>query len=106
MYTGRSHHSIVNDVQVLVTHAASVATMEREIGNSPRLVRTPDVCDLFHMRDEARLPDLVDRWECYGITAQVVQIPITGGHRATTVIPHHHLAKRRQAVSPAYRPAG
>jgi hypothetical protein len=32
MYAGRSQPSIVIDVQVLVTHAASVATMEREMG--------------------------------------------------------------------------
>jgi hypothetical protein len=79
MATGRSHPSIVIDVQVLVTHAASVATMEREMGNPPRLIRTPDVCYLFHARDEERLPGLVDRWESYGIAAQVVQIPPTGG---------------------------
>jgi hypothetical protein len=60
MAAGRSHPSIVIDVQVLVRHAASVATMEREMGNPPRLIRTPDVCDLFHARDEARLPGLVN----------------------------------------------
>ena len=32
--------SIVIDVQVLVTHAASVATMEREMGHPPRLIRS------------------------------------------------------------------
>jgi hypothetical protein len=79
MYTGRSQPSIVIDVQVLVTHAASVATMEREMGHPLRLIRAPDVCYLFHARDEERLPGLVDRWESYGIAAQVVQIPPTGG---------------------------
>jgi hypothetical protein len=79
MYTGRSHPSIVIDVQVLVTHAASVATMEREMGHPPRLIRTPDVCYLFQARDEARLPGLADRWASYGIAAQVVLIPPTGG---------------------------
>jgi hypothetical protein len=79
MATGRSHPSIVIDVQVLVTHAASVATMEREMGHPPRLIRTPDVCYLFQARDEARLPGLADRWASYGIAAQVVQIPPTGG---------------------------
>jgi hypothetical protein len=79
MATGRSHPSIVIDVQVLGTHAASVAMMEREMGHPPRLIRAPDVCYLFHARDEARLPGLVDRWESYGIAAQVVQIPPTGG---------------------------
>ena len=79
MATGRSQPSIVIDIQVLVTHAASVATMEREMGNPPRLIRTPDVCYLFHARDEERLLGLVDRWESYGIAAQVVQIPPTGG---------------------------
>jgi hypothetical protein len=78
MATGRSQLSIVIDVQVLVTHAASVAMMEREMGNPPRLIRTPDVCYLFHARDEERLPGLVDRWESYGIMAQVVHIPPTG----------------------------
>jgi hypothetical protein len=79
MATGRSQLSIVIDVQVLVTHAASVAIMEREMGHPPRLIRAPDVCYLFHARDEARLPGLVDRWASYGIAAQVVQIPPTGG---------------------------
>jgi hypothetical protein len=79
MYTGRSHPSIVIDVQVLVTDVASVATMEREMGHPPRLIRTPDVCDLFQARDEARLPGLVDRWASYGIAAQVVQIPPPDG---------------------------
>jgi hypothetical protein len=79
MYPGRSQPSIVIEVQVLVTHAASVATMEREMGNPPRLIRAPDVCYLFQARAEERLPGLVDRWESYGIAAQVVQILPTGG---------------------------
>jgi hypothetical protein len=79
MATGRSQPSIVIDVQVLVTHADSVATMEREMGNPPRLIRAPDVCYLFHARDQERLPGFVDRWESYGIVAQVVLIPPTGG---------------------------
>jgi hypothetical protein len=79
MATGRSQPSIVIDVQVLVTHAVSVATMEREMGNPPRLIRSPDVCYLFHARDEERLPGLVDRWASYGIAAQVVQIPPPDG---------------------------
>jgi hypothetical protein len=83
MATGRSHPSIVMDVQVLVTQAASVAVMEREMGHPPRLIRGPDVCYLFQARDEARLPGLVDRWESYGIAAQVVQIPPTGAPPAT-----------------------
>jgi len=62
-------------VQVLVTHADHVATMEREMGHPPRIIRGPDLCDLFQARDEERLPGLVDRWESYGIAAQVVQIP-------------------------------
>ena len=79
MATGRSHPSILIDVQVLVTHAASVAMMEREMGNPPRLIRAPDVCYLFHARDQERLPGFVDRWESYGIVAQVVLIPPHGG---------------------------
>lgn len=79
MRMGRSQPSIVIDVQVLVTHAASVVTMEREMGNPPRLIRAPDVCYLFQARDEERLPGLVDHWESYGIAAQVVLIPPTGG---------------------------
>jgi hypothetical protein len=67
------------DMQVLVTHADGVATMEREMGHPPRIIRGPDVCYLFQARDEERLPGLVDRWELYGIAAQVVQIPPTGG---------------------------
>jgi hypothetical protein len=79
MSPGRSHPSIVMDVQVLVTHANSVTIMEREMGHPPRIIRGPDVCDLFQARDEERLPGLVDRWASYGIAAQVVQIPPTGG---------------------------
>ena len=79
MSPGRAHPSLVMDVQVLGTHAASVAMMEREMGNPPRLIRAPDVCYLFQARDEARLPGLVDRWESSGIAAQVVLIPPTGG---------------------------
>jgi hypothetical protein len=78
MNPGRSQPWIVIDVQVLVLHAASVATMEREMEHPPRLIRAPDVCYLFHARDEARLPGLVERWESYGIAAQVVQIPPRG----------------------------
>jgi hypothetical protein len=90
MATGRWHPSIVLDVQVLVTQADSVAIMAREMGHPPRLIRGPDVCDLFQARDAARLPGLVDRWASSGLIAQVVQIPPTGGRRPVTVIPHHH----------------
>ena len=75
MATGRSHPSLVMDVQVLMTHAASVATMEREMGHPPRIIRGPDLCYLFQARDAARLPGVVDRWASYGIAAQVVMIP-------------------------------
>jgi hypothetical protein len=68
----------VLDVQVLVSHAHSVTSMEREMGHPPRIIRGPDLCDRFQARDEARLPDLVDRWASSGIAAQVVQIPPTG----------------------------
>jgi hypothetical protein len=71
--------SLVMDVQVLVTHASGVTIMERGMGHPPRIIRGPDLCDLFQARDEARLPGLVDRWESYGIAAQVVQIPPQGG---------------------------
>jgi hypothetical protein len=101
MATGRSHPSIVMDVQVLGTHAASVAMMEREMGHPPRLIRAPDVCYLFHARDEARLPGLVDRWESYGIAAQVVLIPPTGGQstrdRPPTPLSCHEQAGRDTA---------
>jgi hypothetical protein len=79
MATGRWHPSLVMDVQVLVTHADRVTLMEREMGHPPRIIRGPDVCYLFQARDEERLPGLVDRWESYGIAAQVVLIPPTGG---------------------------
>jgi peptidoglycan/xylan/chitin deacetylase (PgdA/CDA1 family) len=78
MATGRSHPSLVMDVQVLVTHAASVAAMEREMGHPPRLIRAPDVYYLFQVRDAARLPGVVERWASYGIAAHVVQIPPWG----------------------------
>jgi hypothetical protein len=66
------------DVQVLVTHADRVATMEREMGHPPRIIRAPDVCYLFQARDEERLPGLVDRWAAYGIAAQVILLPPNG----------------------------
>jgi hypothetical protein len=95
MSPGRWHPSIVMDMQVLVTHADGVATMEREMGHPPRIIRGPDVCYLFQARDEERLPGVVDRWELYGIAAQVVQIPPTGGHHPATVLPHHPPATNR-----------
>jgi hypothetical protein len=95
MSPGRWHPSIVMDMQGLVTHADGVATMEREMGHPPRIIRGPDVCYLFQARDEERLPGLVDRWELYGIAAQVVQIPPTGGHHPATVLPHHPPATNR-----------
>ena len=91
---------------MLVTQAASVATMEREMGNPPRLIRTPDGCDLFHARAAERLPGVVDRWASYGIAAQVVQIPPRGGSRPAPVIPHYDPAKHGQAVIPARWPLG
>jgi hypothetical protein len=75
MSPGRWHPGIVLDVQVLVTHADCVATMAREMGHPPRIIRGPDLCYLFQARDEARLPGLVDRWAAYGLAAQVVMIP-------------------------------
>jgi hypothetical protein len=97
MSPGRWQPSIVMDVQVLVTHADSVTIMEREMGHPPRIIRGPDLCYLFQARDEERLPGLVDRWEAYGIAAQVVQIPPRVGHHPVT---------NGQAVPPAHRPPG
>jgi len=79
MHMGRWQPSIVIDVQVLETQAASVALMEREMGHPPRIIRAPDACYLFQSRDEERLPGLVERWESYGIAAQVVLVPPPGG---------------------------
>ena len=104
MATGRSHPSLVMDVQVLLTHAASVASMEREMGHPPRILRGPDVCDLFQARDEERLPGLVDRWASYGIAAQVVHISPWEGHRPGTVLPHADAPTPRLAVIPARWP--
>jgi hypothetical protein len=75
---GQWQPSIVIDGAVLVTHAASVAIMEREMGHPPRIIRAPDVCYLFQARDQERLSGLVDRWESYGIAAQVVLVPPRG----------------------------
>ncbi len=75
MRPGRPQPSLIIDVQVLVTHADSVTTMEREMGHPPRMIRGPDLCYLFQARDAARLPGLVDRWASSGIAAQVVMIP-------------------------------
>jgi hypothetical protein len=84
MHMGRSQPSLVIDVQTLVTHADSVAKMEREMGHPPRIIHASDVCYLFQARDEERLPGLVDRWESYGIAAQVVWISPTWEHNRTT----------------------
>jgi hypothetical protein len=67
------------DMQGLVTPVASVALMAREMGPPPRLIRAPDVCDRFQARHEARRPGVGERWASYGIAAQVVLIPPTGG---------------------------
>jgi hypothetical protein len=40
------------DVQVLITHALGVTMMEREMGHPARLIRTPNVRYLFHVRNE------------------------------------------------------
>jgi hypothetical protein len=97
MRMGRSQLSIVIDVQALVTHADSVASMEREMGNPPRMIRTPDVCYLSQARDEERMQGLGDRWESHGIAAQVVLIPAMEGH---------HPAKGGQAVTPEHLKLG
>jgi hypothetical protein len=97
MRMGRSQLSIVIDMQALVTHADNVASMEREMGNPPWIIRTPDVCYLFQARDEERLQGLVDRWESYGIAAQVVLIPAMEGH---------HPAKGGEAVTPEHLKRG
>jgi hypothetical protein len=78
MSPGRWLPSLVMDVQVLITHASRVTIMAREIGHPPRIIRGPDLCDLFQARDEARLSGLVDRWASSGLAAQVVQIPPVG----------------------------
>jgi hypothetical protein len=75
MSSGRWHPGLVRDVQVLVTHADRVTLMAREMGHPPRIIRGPDLCDLFQACDAARLPGVVDRWASYGIAAQVVMIP-------------------------------
>ena len=75
---GQWQPSIVIDVAVLVTHAASIAIMEREMRHPPGIIRAPDACYLFQARDQERLSGLVDRWESYGIAAQVVMVPPIG----------------------------
>ncbi len=87
MSPGSSHPSLVIDVQPLVTHANSVAAMERHMGNPPRIIRGPDVCYLFHTRDQEVLPGFVDRWRALGIAAQVVVIPLTGGQESCAPSP-------------------
>jgi len=79
MRTGPSQPSIVIDVHELDAHAESVATMERYMGNPPRIIRAQDVCYLFHARDQELLPGFVDHWLSLGIVAQVVVIQPTGG---------------------------
>jgi hypothetical protein len=77
MGLGRWQPSIVIAEQVLVTHVARVAIMEREVRHPPGMIRPPDACYLFQTRDQERLSGLVDRWESYGIAAQVVLVPPT-----------------------------
>jgi hypothetical protein len=79
MSMGRWQPSIVIDGQILVTHAAGVAIMEREMGHPPRIIRAPDACYFFQVRDQERLSGFVDRREFYGIAAQVVLVPPRGG---------------------------
>jgi hypothetical protein len=55
MRVGQWQPSLVIDVQVLVTHAASVAIMERETGHPPRIIRAQDACYFFRGCDEERL---------------------------------------------------
>ena len=87
---GQWQPSIVSDGAVLVTHAANVAIMERETGHPPRIIRTPDACYLFQAGEQERLSGLVDRWESYGIAAQVVLVSATA----------RPLSRPRQAVAP------
>jgi hypothetical protein len=87
MSTRTSQPGIVIDVQELVTHADSVATMERDMGNPPRVIRGPDVCYLFHARDQEVLPGFVDRWQALGIEAKVVVIQPTGGQESRGLMP-------------------
>ena len=49
------------------------------MGFPPRMIRALDACYLFQTRDQERLSGLVDRWESYGIAAQVVLVPPTSG---------------------------
>jgi hypothetical protein len=79
MDLGRWQPSIVIAEQVLVTHAARVAVMEREVAHPPRMIRAPDACYLLQTRDPERLSALVDRWESYSIGAQAVLVPPTSG---------------------------
>jgi hypothetical protein len=85
MYTGRPQPILVIDLQTLVTHAANVATTEREMGYTSHLIRAPHVCYLFQARDQEWLPGLMDRWHAYGIEAQVVMIPRRG-----VIVPYSH----------------
>jgi hypothetical protein len=87
MSTRTSQPAIVIDVQELVTHADSVATMERGMGNPPRVIRGSDVCYLFHARDQEVLPGFVDRWQALGIAAQVVVIQPTGAQESRGLMP-------------------
>jgi hypothetical protein len=104
MATGRSHPSIVMDVQVLVTPADGVATMAREVGH-PR-VSAARRTGVISSRNEGRLPGLADRWASSGIAAQVVLIPPRGGRRLATVLPHRNPATHRQAVTLGHRQPG
>jgi hypothetical protein len=79
MGLGRCQPSIVIAEQVLVTHTARVAIMEREVGHPPRMICAPDACYLFQTRDQERLSTLVDRWESYCIAAQAILVPPTSG---------------------------
>jgi hypothetical protein len=107
MSPGRWPPSLVLDGQGLVTPAASVAPREQEMGHPPRLLRGPDLCDLFQARDAARRPGLVDRWASYGLAAQGASDPPPGG--AIDPRPSSHtsiLPRNRPAVTPVDWPLG
>jgi hypothetical protein len=106
MYTGRSQPSIVIDVQVLVTHAASVATMEREMG-TPRVSSAPQMCVISSTR--AMKSGCRAWWTAGNRMAsrrRWSRSSQRGDSRPATVIPHHNPAKGGQAVIPERLPLG
>jgi hypothetical protein len=92
MATGRAHPSLVMDVQVLVTHAASIAIMEREMGTR-RGSPAGRTCVTISRR---AMPSACRDWWTAGSPMALRRKSSSSlpgvGHYPTIVFPRHDLA--------------